>query len=150
MAEIVIEDELQIDAPPSTVWAAIKDPVAHAAWHPFVTVIAGEHSHGASRSCSVVVGTTSGLTHERCIEEEAERRIIWLIEHDSTGFGRMVSDWRAGFRLEPAGPGTRVVAESRFRPDGMLVRLTIPIVRRKFHQTQKAILAGLRDALLRE
>jgi len=150
MSDVRIADDIRIQAPTPAVWQAITDPADHAVWHPFVTDIVGSHELGKVRTCSVLIGGKRGTTRERCVEREVGRRIAWAIEEDSTGFGRMVSDWRAGFRLEPAGPGTRVVAESRFRPDGMLVRLTIPIVRRKFHQTQKAILAGLRDALLRE
>lgn len=139
-----IEDEIVVNAPADEVWKAIKDPVAHAGWHPFVTRISGEHRLGAIRSCSVVLGKKTGETKERCIEDEEGRKITWAIEEDSTGFIRMVSDWRAGFRLERRDGATLVKAESAFRPKNVLVRLTGPIVRRKFHRTQQAILAGLK------
>jgi uncharacterized protein YndB with AHSA1/START domain len=141
--ETRIVDDVVIEAPVSTVWAALKDPGAHTAWHPFVTAIEGEHALGAARSCSVSVGGKDGVTQELCIEELEGRRIVWRIDHDTTGFSRMVSDWRAGFSLEPVHAGTRVVAESAFRVKSPLLRLMHPIVRRKFHQTQQAILAGL-------
>jgi uncharacterized protein YndB with AHSA1/START domain len=146
MASVRILDELIVRAPISDVWAAIKNPAAHVAWHPFLTGIEGEHALGATRACSVTVGGKQGTTRERCIEEEQERRISWAIEEDSTGFSHMVSDWRAGFSLEPAGPATRVVAESVFRPRSVLIRIMSPIVRRKFHHTQRAILVGLKNA----
>jgi hypothetical protein len=141
-----IVDELVVRAPISDAWAAIKDPAAHVAWHPFLTGIDGEHVLGATRSCSVTVGGKQGTTCERCVAEEHERTISWAIEEDSTGFSRMVSDWRAGFSLEPACAGTRVAAESVFRPRGLLIRIMGPIVKRKFHVTQRAILAGLKSA----
>jgi uncharacterized protein YndB with AHSA1/START domain len=141
-----IVDELVVRAPISDVWAAIKDPVAHAGWHPFLTGIEGEHALAATRACSVDVGGKQGTTRERCVEEERERRIVWAIEEDSTGFSRMVSDWRAGFGLELAGAETRVVAESVFRPRSVLIRIMSPIVKRKFHHAQRAILAGLKNA----
>lgn len=143
MAEIKIEDVTVIDAPVSEVWSAIKDPARHAQWHPFVTRISGEHRLGHVRSCAVIAGKRSGETRERCVEEKAEGRIVWAIEEDSTGFSRMVSEWRAGFTLRAVDGGTRVTAESTFRPTSVLLRLMTPLVKRKFHQAQKAILAGL-------
>ena len=147
MAEVRIADDALIDAPVNEVWAAIKDPATHVRWHPFVTGIVGDHRLGATRSCSVLVGTKSGETRERCVEDEEDRRIIWAIEEDSTGFSRMVSDWRAGFTLEAADGATRVIAESVFRPKSVLVRTMSPLVRRKFHQAQRSILAGLKRAI---
>jgi hypothetical protein len=79
----------------SDVWVAIKDPAVHVAWHPFLTGIDGEHVLGATRTCSVTVGGKQGTTRECCVAEEQERTISWASEEDSTGFSRMVSDWRA-------------------------------------------------------
>jgi uncharacterized protein YndB with AHSA1/START domain len=147
VAEVRIDDEVLVDAPATTVWEAIKDPAAHAQWHPFVTGISGEHRLGATRTCAVSVGKKSGQTRERCIADEEGRRIAWSIEEDSTGFLRLVSDWSAGFGLEARdGASTRVTAESVFEPKNALVRLMLPLVRRKFHQAQRAILAGLKAA----
>jgi uncharacterized protein YndB with AHSA1/START domain len=147
MAEVHIEDELVVNAPRSEVWRAIKDPVAHADWHPFVTRIEGEHQLGAVRSCAVLAGKKVGKTSERCVEEEEGRRIIWSIEEDSTGFLRMASDWRAGFELESRNGTTLVLAQSRFRPKNLIARLALPVVRRKFHRAQQQILSGLKRAV---
>jgi len=38
------------------------------------------------------------------------------IEEDSTGFGHMVTDWRAGFTVETHPAGALVRAESSFVP----------------------------------
>lgn len=147
MREVRIVDEVAVDALPGAVWAVIDDPAAQAGWHPFVTRISGEHRLGASRACDVDLGTRTGRTSERCIAHEAGRRIAWRIEEDSTGFLRLVSDWTAGFELEPDGSGTTLVtAESTFRPKSVLVFPTIPLVRRKFHDTQRTILSALKDA----
>ena len=71
---------------------------------------------------------------------------MWAMEHDSSGFSRVVADWQTGFSLAPQGPGaTRVRAVSQFRPKGPLVRVMMPTIRRKFHQTQRAILHGLKQ-----
>jgi uncharacterized protein YndB with AHSA1/START domain len=151
MAEIRIEDQIVVDASPSTVWNAIKDPAAHAEWHPFVTRIDGEHRLGAIRACHVKVGKTSGRTRERCITDDEGRTIVWSIEEDSTGFLRLVSDWTAGFLVVPRDARvTDVTAHSAFRPKNLLARLILPVVRRKFHKTQQAILGALKLAAERE
>jgi hypothetical protein len=150
MAEVRIADRVEVAAAVGAVWAAIRDPAAHARWHPFVTEIDGEHRLGTERACRVEVGRRAGKTRERCIAEEAERRLAWTIEEDSSGFLRFATDWTAGFELQPIGAErTRVSAVSVFRPRSVLVRPMLPMVRRKFHATQLAILAGLKDAVER-
>jgi uncharacterized protein YndB with AHSA1/START domain len=147
MSQVRLEDTLTVEASVGEVWHALKDPAVHARWHPFVTEIAGEHRLGEVRTCSVLVGGKHGETKERCIVEQQATRITWLVEEDSTGFGRMVSNWRAGFSLTDRGARTAITAESTFEPNHMLIRAMLPIVRRKFHQTQRAILAALQVSL---
>jgi uncharacterized protein YndB with AHSA1/START domain len=140
-----ITDEVTVDAPIERVWDAIRDPGEHAHWHPFATAIEGEHALGSTRKCSVLVGKKPSTTEERCTSYEEQRRITWTVEHDSAGFSRMVSDWSAGFSLESRGPReTRVTAESLFSPR-LPARLMMPVIRRKFHQTQRAILDALKQ-----
>jgi uncharacterized protein YndB with AHSA1/START domain len=146
MKRVEIKDEVVVDASGSEVWEAIRDPSLHAEWHPFVDSIRGEHASGASRRCAIRVGKKTGETKEHCTAYDEERRILWQIDEDSTGFLRLVSDWTAGFVLEPAGSGaTRVTAQSVFERKNPLLALMLPMVRRKFHQTQQAILAGLKQ-----
>jgi hypothetical protein len=147
MSEVRIADELRLDAPIDVVWHAIEDPAAHARWHPFVTAIAGGHELHEIRSCSVLVGKQEGSTKERCVEREEGALIAWAIDEDSTGFGRMVAGWRSGFSLAERDGATVVTAESAFRPRNLLVRAMLPAIRRKFHQTQRAILRGLQEAV---
>lgn len=147
MSAVRIADEIRVEAPIDAVWPAIEDPAAHARWHPFVTDIAGGHELDHVRTCSVLVGNKQGQTRERCVEHDDGDRIAWKIEEDSTGFGRMVSDWQAGFALAPRDGATIVTAESTFRPNHPLVRAMLPLIRRKFHRTQRAILTGLKASL---
>jgi uncharacterized protein YndB with AHSA1/START domain len=143
MRPVTIEDRLHMRAAAPDVWRAIEDPTAHAAWHPYLTAIAGEHRVGETRTCSVLIGGKPGKTRERCIEAEPERSITWAVEHDTTGFSRMVSDWRAGFTIAPGGDGTAVTARSAFRPRNLAVRAMLPLIRRRFHRTQQDILEAL-------
>ena len=140
-----ITDQVVVQAPVERVWAAIQDPGEHVKWHPFATRIEGAHTFGATRECSVLVGGKPGTTRERCTRYEEGRVIVWSVEQDSSGFSRMVSDWRTGFSLEPQGSGaTRVTAQSLFTPR-LPARVMMPVIRRKFHQTQRAILNGLKQ-----
>jgi len=141
-----IVDDLQVAAPVSAVWDAIADPARHAHWHPFVTAITGRHDEGATRSCEVIVGRKRGRTEERCLQRDEQQQIAWRIDSDTTGFSKMVSDWRAGFRLAgaPQAEATTVTAFSSFAPAKPLVRLAMPLIRRRFHHTQRAILAALK------
>jgi uncharacterized protein YndB with AHSA1/START domain len=147
MSEVRIADELRLDAPIDVVWRAIEDPAAHARWHPFVSAIEGGHELHEIRSCSVQVGKKGGSTKERCVERQERARIAWAVEEDTTGFGRMVSAWRSGFSLATRGGATNVTAESTFRPNNVLVRAMLPVIRRRFHQTQQALLRGLQEAV---
>ena len=147
MGEVRIANEICIQAPSPAVWQAITDPADHAVWHPFVTDIVGSHERGEVRTCSVLIGGKRGTTRERCVEREVGRRIAWAIEEDSTGFARMVSGWQAGFALTGQGDATTVTAESIFEPRNLVVRAMLPVLRRKFHQTQKTILRALKDSL---
>jgi hypothetical protein len=140
-----ITDEAVVSAPADRVWKAIADPGEHVAWHPFATRIDGQHALGETRTCSVLIGGKPGTSQERCSAYEEGRTITWSVEHDSTGFSRMVTDWQTGFSLQPQGPeATLVRAQSQFLPK-LPARLMAPLIRRKFHQTQRAILDGLRQ-----
>src|SRR5262249_37984609 len=140
---MIIEDSVRVEAPAADVWQALKDPAVHAGWHPFVTAIDGAHELGERRECAVLVGGKPGRTTERCVEDEPLRRLIWAVEADTTGFSKMVTGWRAGFSLEQRDGGTVVTAVSTFTPRNVLVRAMTPMISRKFHATQRAILAGL-------
>jgi uncharacterized protein YndB with AHSA1/START domain len=142
----VITDQVMVQAPVDLVWAAIQEPAEHVKWHPFATHIEGAHALGGTRTCSVLIGGKPGTTRERCSDYDEARTIMWAVEQDSSGFSRMVSDWRTGFSLEPQGSGaTRVTAQSLFTPRRLPARLMMPVIRRKFHQTQRAILDGLQQ-----
>lgn len=145
MSQVSIEDQVTVSAPINKVWEAIKNPSTHSKWHPFVTQISGEHGLGEVRKCDVNVGDKPGHTEERCTSYDEGRKIIWTVEKDSSGFSRMVSDWSAGFILEPRGSTTTVVtAQSIFSPKKFFVRLMMPVIRRKFHRFQQEILTGLK------
>jgi uncharacterized protein YndB with AHSA1/START domain len=144
-AQIRIEDERLVGADRAIVWEAIKDTTAHARWHPFLTAIEGAHDLGATRACTVSIGGKVAHTSEQCVVDNALEEIRWRIDEDSSGFRRMASDWTAGFTLRETDSGTIVTAQSSFKPRNAAARLLLPIVRRRFHGAQRAILNGLKQ-----
>jgi uncharacterized protein YndB with AHSA1/START domain len=146
MGQVHAMDEAVMHAPVDRVWEAIRDPAAHAQWHPFVTKINGEHAPGALRRCEVRIGPKPGHTEERCTTYGNGHEIAWRIEADSTGFSRLVDNWSAGFTLEATGSTTTLVkARSVFGPASPFLRLMLPVVQRKFHRSQRTILAHLKE-----
>jgi uncharacterized protein YndB with AHSA1/START domain len=142
-----LDDTTTIDAPADAVWQAIRAPAEHAGWHPFVTSIDGGHDLGDVRRCTAEIDGKPGTTRETCTVLDDGAAIAWRIDEDSLGFSRMVSDWSAGFTIAPAGDATTVTAWSEFRPRAWWVRLMLPMIARKFHATQRAILNGLQQHL---
>jgi hypothetical protein len=61
----------------------------------------GRERVGAVRTCDVDFGNKAGTTLERCIESVPNRTLAHLIEDDSFGFSRMLSDFWLSFTLEP-------------------------------------------------
>jgi hypothetical protein len=112
-----------------------------------VTEIIGTHDLHQVRSCSVLIGKKPGHTRERCVEHEPGHRVVWGIEQDTTGFARMVSAWRAGFTLTERDGPALVMAESTFHPNNLLVLTILRLIRRRFHNTQQAILHALKDSV---
>jgi hypothetical protein len=92
-----IVDELLVDAPIDVLWRAIEDPAEHGAGTR--CCVLSKVGTSCTGSCTVPVGRGHGTTRERCVERQEGARIVWAVEEDSTGFGRMVSDWRSGFSL---------------------------------------------------
>jgi hypothetical protein len=134
---------LRLAAPPQDVWTAIKAPDEHGTRHPFATAIKGVHKLGEVRECGVLVGGKPGTTRETCTAYDRGRAITWRIDADSSGFSRMVHGWTSGFRLKHEHDSTVVTEWSDFRPK-WFVRPMLPMIKRRFHQTQQQILDGLR------
>lgn len=141
---IRIEDQILISAPAAKVWTALKDPLTHPQWHRFVMNIKGLHERGERRYCDVKVGGKKALMEEVCVQCEEMKAIQWRIEKDGTGFSDMVADWSSWFLLTSNGGSTTVTASSLFEPKGWMARLMMPLIRFKFHGTQKEILQGLK------
>jgi hypothetical protein len=114
-----IQHEIEIDAPPSAVWAVLADTTAYPDWNPFVRRLSGDLREGAKLEAHIEAPGGRGMTFKpTVVAAEPGRELRWL--------GRLllpgVFDGEHRFRLEPlASGGTRFVQSERF--SGVLVRL---------------------------
>lgn len=128
--------EIEIDAPPSAVWAVLTDLDRYPAWNPLITEATGTLAVGETLTLRMVPGgKPQTFTPEvRAVRENAE--LVW--------FGALRWSWLFSaehrFGLTREGNGTRFVHSEVFR--GALVpllRATIDRSRREFHVFNAAL-----------
>ena len=111
--------EVEIDAPPESVWAVVSDFAAYPEWNPFIRRIAGELRKGARLEVQIEPPGARATTFKptvRAVEPNHELR--WL--------GRLllpgVIDGEHTLRIEPLDGGrSRFIQSERFA--GLLVGL---------------------------
>jgi hypothetical protein len=133
-----VQHEIEIDAPPSAVWAVLADTESYAAWNPFVRRLTGELRGGARLEAEIAPPGGRAMTFRPMVlAAEPDRELRWL--------GRLLVpglfDGEHAFRLEPLDDGrTRFVQSERF--DGVLVgllRRTLEKTRLGFEQMNEAL-----------
>jgi uncharacterized protein YndB with AHSA1/START domain len=140
----LLEESIEIAAPPARVWALVKDPREMTRWSPqtWKSVLRGG---GEPRLGSRFVNINhKGLlvwpTRSKIVRLEPEREIAWRVKDNYTVWS---------LTLEPSGDGTRLV-QRREAPDGIsdistrLVNLAMG-GQVKFTDDLRA---GMRDTLL--
>ncbi len=108
----LLEETIEIAAPPEAVWALVSDLPRMASWSP--QVVSSRVSGGAVRLGARTVNLNRrGLlvwpTRSRVVRFEPPREIAFRIAENGTVWG---------FRLEPADAGT-LLRETREAPDGI-------------------------------
>lgn len=113
-----LHTEIQIDAPPATVWAILTDLAAYPDWNPFITSADGTLAVGERLVVRLTPPGGKPLTFKPTVTEiDAGRAFEWL--------GRLVLpglfNGRHRFELLPTDDGTRLLQTERFA--GVLVPL---------------------------
>jgi uncharacterized protein YndB with AHSA1/START domain len=142
------ESSAVIDTGPATIWPVLCDSSLLSEWVPAVTGVlehAPREQPGASRRCSVLLGGREGFMVERCVEAVAERRLRYVVDDDSFGFGRMLDDYSFTLELTPDGASrTTVTLRTFYAPRGRFARvLNALVLKRRFARVREEILAGL-------
>ncbi|MBM7516157.1 SRPBCC family protein [Nocardioides nitrophenolicus] len=110
-----LEDTIEIDAPPATVWALVSDVRRMAEWSPQVT--STRIKDGTEPGADVAFtnrnqhGELTWTTHARILRFEPEQEIAFRIEEN----------WAVwSFHLAPAADGTgTLLTQRRDTPDGI-------------------------------
>jgi hypothetical protein len=136
-----IETHLEIEAPPSSVWAVLADTARYPEWNPFVTSIDGELDRGARLRVRLRTPKGRGMTlRPTVLVAEPGHELRWL---GRLGLPRLF-DGEHQFVLEALSGGTRTrfVQAETFR--GVLV----PLLGRVLDDTEDGFVAmneALRD-----
>jgi uncharacterized protein YndB with AHSA1/START domain len=107
-----LEDSIEIAAPPAAVWALVTDLPRMASWSPQVVgtrVLGGEVRLGTSAVNLNRRGLLMWPTRSRVVRFDPPRDFAFRVAENATVWG---------FRLEPDGPGTRLV-QTREAPEGI-------------------------------
>lgn len=113
-----LRHEIEIDAPPETVWAVLADTARYPEWNPFIRRLSGELREGARLEAEIAPPGGRAMTFKPTVlAAEPARELRWL--------GRLLLpglfDGEHAFRIEPvAGGRTRFTQTERF--SGILVR----------------------------
>lgn len=107
-----IVTEIDIDAPPSAVWAVLADPAGYRDWNPFLVSMEGELAEGATLANTMRPAGGSEMTFRPVVlKVEPEQELRWL--------GRFllprIADGEHYFLLEERIGGTRLVHGETFR-----------------------------------
>ncbi len=144
-------DEIMIAASASRIWEILEDPLLIPRWNPMVRKVSvpdGQHEHeGAVRKCEVEFGSRKGRVTEKCVEFQANRKLMHVLEADTLGMDRMLSDFAFSANLSPAGDGgTLLRLETYYRPKGALARvMNFLLMRPSFGKTRRLMLKGLKN-----
>jgi hypothetical protein len=135
-----LETQIDIDAPPSAVWAVLTDTARYPEWNPFVESVEGELRVGARPRIQLRTPGGRGLTiRPTVLVADPARELRWL---GRLGLPR-IFDGEHEFVLEPLdGRRTRLVQAETFR--GVLV----PLLGRTLADTKDGFVAmneALRD-----
>jgi hypothetical protein len=100
MTERRIETVIEIDAPPSRVWALLTDFAQMPAWNPFIKSISGSLTQGAQLSVYITLPGKPGMRFKPTVQSiRPERELRWLGHLLFAG----IFDGEHYFLLEPIG-----------------------------------------------
>jgi hypothetical protein len=137
--------EIEIDAPPESVWTVVSDFAAYPQWNPFIRRISGELRVGATLEVRIEPPGARATTFKPTVRAvETNRELRWL--------GRLllpgVIDGEHSLRIEPLDGGrSRFIQSERFT--GVLVGLvggTLAKTEVGFEQMNTALKARVEDA----
>lgn len=113
-----LRTEIDIDAPPDTVWSTLTDLSAYPDWNPFIVSAVGRVAVGERLTNRLQPPTGKAMTIKPAVTVvEPGSTFEWLGQLGFSG----IFDGRHRFELHPISNGTRLVHSEHF--SGVLVRV---------------------------
>ena len=143
-------DEIVINAPVQSVWPLIADSTLLPKWGPPVRRVevfgSGPETVGSRRRVDAEFEGKHGYFIERRTEYLEGKRIAFVIEEDTFGLSKVMTDAGSSIDIEPIGPDrTRVEWIFFHNPKGLLGWvLNVFVIRRKQRANRLAALAALK------
>jgi uncharacterized protein YndB with AHSA1/START domain len=139
--------EVTLAAPPAQVFAVIADPARLPSWIPAVRGVAAPKKFALDARATLEIddGRHRGQVVLRCTELVPGRKVAALVEHDSVGFGRWITDLSFAIVLVGTPRGeTRVRLEAAFSAKGLVGwALSAGALKRRFAAAWEEALVGL-------
>jgi uncharacterized protein YndB with AHSA1/START domain len=148
MSNLQARNETIIKAPAARVWAAVTDIKLLPKINPGVIAATGRmDQQGATRTCEMSTNGRKGTMTERLAELVPGQKTVWVIESDSMGMTKMLSDPRFCFYVEKIDEGTtRLINESYYTPATVTARVMNALfMKRKMGQIQEQILQNVKS-----
>jgi uncharacterized protein YndB with AHSA1/START domain len=152
-AKLQGRDEILVAAPIEQLWSLIADSTRLPEWGPPVrkVEILGQPGQaeelGSRRRVEAEFDGKQGSFVERRTEHVPGRKIAYLIEEESFGLFRVMTEPGFAIELESAGPGTTRVVWSFFHnPKGLIGQiLNVLVILRQQRRNRLAALASLKQ-----
>lgn len=138
-----VQTEIEIDAPPSAVWAVLSDNDNYAEWNPFITEVTGTLEEGKKLAISIQLGegAPSKFTPIVLVAEE-NKELRWLGGPKPKG----IFDGEHYFILEETAQGT-----TRFRHGevftGLLIYAVMPFINKATTKGFNAMNSALKETV---
>jgi len=122
-----LEEAIEIDAPPETVWAVLTDFAAYPQWNPFILSIEGLPAVGERLVVNMKPPGGFAMTFKPTVlEADAPRSFRWLGKLGVSG----VFDGEHRFEVQPIGEG-----RSRFVQSEVFKGILVPVLGMMFSKT---------------
>ena len=146
------QDEIVVDAPIGVLWTLISDSTLLPNWGPPVRKVevigppGVAENVGSRRRLDAEFDGKKGYFVERRTEHVEGRMMAFIIEEESFGLFRVMTEPGSSIELEPIGPRqTRVVWKFFHKPKGIIGHvLNVLVIRRKQRTNRLAALASLK------
>ena len=134
-----IQTQIEIDAPPATVWSVLTDFAGYPDWNPFVTSIEGSQAVGEQLTLRLEPPDARAATVRVTIRLfRANQEFRWLGKLGPPG----IFEGEQHFRLEPNGNGTTFHHGEQFR--GLLAGPMLWFLRKRTERGFDAMNAALK------